>query len=411
MFGLRHSFVLRPRTALAEYGRFSRINVPRELQRIRSGQYEGIPKVSSEQFRRYNQSKKLSRAASANAGVNSPLVLANTDSTPPAPYSPPKTGLLSILPSSWVPYAELIRIDKPTGSYYLFFPCLWSTLMAAPMAVPMASPASVIGTSLLFFSGAVIMRGAGCTINDLWDRNLDPHVARTRLRPVARGAITPFQGLVFTGAQLLAGLGILLQFPVECFFYATPSLILVAMYPLAKRITYYPQFVLGLTFSWGAILGFPALGVDLLANSAALTAAALVYTSNVAWTVLYDMIYAHMDIKDDAKAGIKSIALKHDAQTKQVLTGLAITQVALLAGAGIASGAGPAFFIGSCGGALLSLGIMIKRVNLKSVKDCWWWFVNGCWVTGGVVSLGLAADYTVRYLEQGRDEHRADDSA
>ena len=367
--------------------------------------------MSSEQFRRYNQSQKLSRAASVNAGVNSPLVLANTDSTPPAPYSPPKTGLLSILPSSWVPYAELIRIDKPTGSYYLFFPCLWSTLMAAPMAVPMASPASVIGTSLLFFSGAVIMRGAGCTINDLWDRNLDPHVARTRLRPVARGAITPFQGLVFTGAQLLAGLGILLQFPVECFFYATPSLLLVAMYPLAKRITYYPQFVLGLTFSWGAILGFPALGVDLLANSAALTAAALVYTSNVAWTVLYDMIYAHMDIKDDAKAGIKSIALKHDAQTKQVLTGLAITQVALLAGAGIASGAGPAFFIGSCGGALVSLGIMIKRVNLKSVKDCWWWFVNGCWLTGGVVSLGLAADYTVRYLEQGQDEHRADDSA
>ena len=367
--------------------------------------------MSSEQFRPYNQSKKLNQAASANAGVNSPPVLTNTESTPPAPYSPPKTGLLSLLPSSWVPYAELIRIDKPTGAYYLFFPCLWSTLMAAPMAVPMASPASVIGTSLLFFSGAVIMRGAGCTINDLWDRNLDPHVARTRLRPVARGAITPFQGLVFTGAQLFAGLGILLQFPLECFFYATPSLIFVAMYPLAKRVTYYPQFVLGLTFSWGAIMGFPALGVDLLANSAALTAAALVYTSNVAWTVLYDMIYAHMDIKDDAKAGIKSIALKHDAQTKQVLTGLAITQVALLAGAGIASGAGPAFFIGSCGGALVSLGVMIKRVNLKSVKDCWWWFVNGCWLTGGTISLGLAADYTIRYMEQGRDEHGADDSA
>ncbi|KXX80675.1 4-hydroxybenzoate polyprenyltransferase, mitochondrial [Madurella mycetomatis] len=322
------------------------------------------------------------------------------------PYSPPRTGLLSILPPSWVPYAELIRIDKPTGSYYLFFPCLFSTLLAAPLATPMAPPTTVLGTSLLFLTGAVVMRGAGCTINDLWDRNLDPHVARTRLRPIARGAVTPFKGLVFTGAQLFAGLAVLLQFPASCFFYATPSLLFVAMYPLAKRVTYYPQFVLGLTFSWGAFMGFPALGVDLLTNGAAQTAAALLYTSNIAWTVLYDMIYAHMDIKDDAKAGIKSIALKHDKETKQVLTGLALAQVALLAGAGIATGAGPTFFVGSCGGALATLGIMIKRVNLKSVKDCWWWFVNGCWITGGVISIGLGADYLVRYVG-GDDEASA----
>ena len=271
------------------------------------------------------------------------------------------------------------------------------------MAVPMASPSSVIGTSLLFFTGALIMRGAGCTINDLWDRNLDPHVARTRLRPIARKAITPFNGLVFTGVQLFAGLGILLQFPTQCFFYGAPSLLLVATYPLAKRITYYPQLVLGLTFSWGAVMGFPALGIDLLSNSAALSAAGLLYASNIAWTVLYDMIYAHMDIKDDAKAGIKSIALKHDARTKQVLTGLALTQVGLLAGAGIAAGAGPAFFVGSCGGALAALGVMIRRVDLKSVKNCWWWFVNGCWMTGGVICLGLGADYAQRYTAAKED--------
>ncbi|KAK4186039.1 UbiA prenyltransferase family [Podospora australis] len=255
------------------------------------------------------------------------------------------------------------------------------------------------------------MRGAGCTINDLWDRNLDPHVTRTRLRPIARGAITPFQGLVFTGAQLFAGLAILLQFPLECFWYATPSLLFVAAYPLAKRVTYYPQFVLGLTFSWGAIMGFPALGVDLLTHSGAQMGAALLYASNVAWTVLYDMIYAHMDIKDDAKAGIKSIALKHDKETKQVLTGLAAVQIALLAGAGVATGAGPAFFSGGCGGAAVTLGIMIKRVNLKGVKDCWWWFVNGCWITGGAISLGLGADYLVRYTEQKDKINGEDDSA
>lgn len=325
----------------------------------------------------------------------------------PAPsvpvYTPPTSGIISVLPKSWVPYAELIRIDKPAGTYYLFFPCMFSTLMAAPMAAPMTSPGTVAATTLLFFTGAIIMRGAGCTINDLWDRNLDPHVTRTRFRPIARGAITPFQGLVFTGAQLLAGLAVLVQFPTSCLFYGIPSLAFVAAYPLAKRVTYYPQAVLGLTFSWGAFMGFPALGVDLLANSAALTAAACLYTSNIAWTILYDMIYAHMDIKDDAKAGIKSIALKHDADTKKVLSGLAVVQIGLLGAAGLASGAGPAFFIGSCGGALVTLGVMIKRVNLKSVKDCWWWFINGCWITGGVISAGLAADYVVRYVNRDQD--------
>ncbi|EGR50773.1 prenyltransferase [Trichoderma reesei QM6a] len=328
-----------------------------------------------------------------------------------AEYVPAQTGILSVVPKSWVPYGELIRIDKPAGTYYLFFPCLFSTLLAAPMAEPMASFSSVAATSALFFSGALIMRGAGCTINDLWDRNLDPQVRRTRLRPIARGAITPFQGVVFTGFQLLAGLAVLVQFPLPCLAYGIPSLALVTTYPLAKRVTYYPQAVLGLAFSWGAIMGFPALGIDLLSNSSALIAAACLYTSNIAWVVLYDMIYAHMDIKDDANAGIKSIALKHENQTKQVLTGLAIAQVALLGSAGVAAGAGPIFFLGSCGGALVTLGIMIKRVNLKSVRDCWWWFVNGCWITGGVISIGMAADYVARSLNQPELESAAEEDA
>jgi len=155
-------------------------------------------------------------------------------------------------------------------------------------------------------------------------------------------------------------------------------------------------------------MGFPALGVDLMSNSAALTAAACLYGSNVAWAVLYDIIYAHMDVKDDVKAGIKSMAVKHDGAAKQILAGLTVVQVGLLGAAGVASGAGPAFFVGSCGGALVTLGVMIKKVNLKSVKDCWWWFVNGCWLTGGAVGLGLAADYVARYLGSRVDEKTAE---
>ncbi|KAL4984547.1 4-hydroxybenzoate polyprenyl transferase [Aspergillus falconensis] len=292
-------------------------------------------------------------------------------------YVPPQTGLIASLPQSWIPYAELARLDKPAGTYYLFFPCAFSTLLAATMA-PAVSIPQVLGTTGLFFTGALIMRGAGCAINDLWDRNLDPHVERTKFRPIARGAISPGQALIFTSTQLLTGLGILLQFPYQCLWYGIPSLLLVGSYPLAKRITYYPQAVLGLTFSWGAIMGFPALGIDLVTEPNALMAAAALYASCASWTVIYDMIYAHMDIKDDVAAGIKSIALRHEHNTKAVLSGLAVVQVALLAAAGAAAGAGPCFYIGGCGTAAVTLGVMIRKVQLKSAQSCWWWFKNGC---------------------------------
>ncbi|PHH55124.1 4-hydroxybenzoate polyprenyltransferase, mitochondrial [Ceratocystis fimbriata CBS 114723] len=318
----------------------------------------------------------------------------------PLEYSPPKTGFLSILPKSWVPYVELARMNKPAGTYYLYLPCIWSTLMAAPMTTPITSPETVLGYSALFAAGAFVMRGAGCAINDLLDRNFDPHVARTKFRPIARGALTPFKGLVFTGAQMLTGLAVLLQFPLPCLFYGIPSVALVALYPLAKRVTYYPQAILGLTFSWGAIMGFPALGIDLLNNTAALTAAACIYSSNIAWTILYDMVYAHMDLKHDKKAGVKSIVVKHAQHTKKIMSGLAAIQLGLLAAAGVAAGSGPAFFIGSVGGAGATLGLMIKRVKLNNVENCWWWFRNGCWFTGGAIATGLGVDYMIQWLDR-----------
>ena len=163
--------------------------------------------------------------ASAGSATSKPI--ANEPALEPK-YIPPQRGLLARLPSTWVPYAELIRLDKPTGTYYLFFPCLFSTLIAAPLATPMATPAEVATTVALFFTGALVMRGAGCAINDLWDRNLDPLVERTRSRPIARKAITTRQAIVFTSTQLLSGLAVLLQFPMQCLYYGVPSLLLVA---------------------------------------------------------------------------------------------------------------------------------------------------------------------------------------
>lgn len=248
------------------------------------------------------------------------------------------------------------------------------------------------------------MRGAGCTVNDLWDRNLDPHVARTRHRPLARRAVTPFAAVSFLGAQLFAGLGILLQFPLQCFPYAVPSLLFVGLYPLAKRVTQYPQAMLGLTFSWGAFMGFPALGIDLLTDMHALAGAACLYGSCVAWTIVYDMIYAFQDIRDDAKVGIKSIAQAQAKNPKTFLSTVAGVQVALLAGAGVAVGAGPAYFVGTCGGAAATLGWMIAKVDLGSVKDCAAWFKKGAWFTGGAIAIGMGGEYLVRlYGDEEKD--------
>lgn len=140
-------------------------------------------------------------------------------------------------------------------------------------------------------------------------------------------------------------------------------------------------------------MGFPALGVNPLQETAALQASAALYASCVSWTVLYDMIYAHMDIKDDAKVGIKSIALRHEKETKTVLSGLAVVQIVLLAAAGAAVGVGPIFFVGSCGSAAATLGLMIWKVRLKDVSSCWWWFKNGALFTGGGIASGILAEY------------------
>ena len=332
-----------------------------------------------------------------NPGINSVTGVVR-DVHPESVYKPPTSGLLARLPASWVPYAELIRLDKPTGTYYLFLPCLFSTLMAAPLSPIITPPSTILATTALFFTGALVMRGAGCTINDLWDRDLDPHVARTKLRPIARGALSVQQAIPFLGVQLLTGLGVLLQFPSQCLFYGIPSLILVGMYPLAKRVTNYPQLVLGFAFSWGAIMGFPALGIDLLSHTPALISAICLYGSGIAWTLIYDMIYAYQDIRDDAKAGIKSIALAQEGNAKLFLSAMAVLQVGLLAGAGAAVGVGPLFYLGTCGGAALTLAQMIRKVNLKDIDDCWAWFKKGAGYTGGAISMGLLVEYLAQYF-------------
>ncbi|CAD6579696.1 MAG: Para-hydroxybenzoate--polyprenyltransferase, mitochondrial precursor (PHB:polyprenyltransferase), partial [Tremellales sp. Tagirdzhanova-0007] len=187
-------------------------------------------------------------------------------------------------------------------------------------------PSTPIFYISLFALGAVIMRGAGCTINDMWDRRLDSAVERTKTRPLARGDVSQLGALTLVGAQLAMGLGVLTQLNWYSIVLGASSLSIVVIYPLMKRITYYPQIVLGLAFNWGSLLGWSAV-----AGSVDWPIVAPMYFGGVAWCIMYDTIYAHQDKKDDILVGVKSTALRFPNSSRILISSLSATFVSLLA--------------------------------------------------------------------------------
>src|ERR1700742_622611 len=219
------------------------------------------------------------------------------------------------------PYLRLARFDRPIGSWLLLMPCWWSAALAAGVAGDVHRLPLVI---VLFLIGAFVMRGAGCTWNDITDRDLDDKVERTRSRPLPSGQVTTKQALAFMVAQALIGLVVLLQFNRFAVLTGIASLLIVAIYPFMKRITWWPQIVLGLAFSWGALMGFAA-------TFARIDAAALwLYAGSIAWVIGYDTIYAHQDAEDDALIGIKSTALLFGTRTRPALTAFYALAVVLI---------------------------------------------------------------------------------
>src|SRR5688572_9556970 len=198
----------------------------------------------------------------------------NTRSAAFLPDAPPRNWLDRFAPDWLKPYGRLARWDRPIGWWLLLWPCWWSAALAAIAADRMPSPWHLV----LFLIGAIAMRGAGCTYNDLVDRDLDANVERTRLRPLPSGAVTPRQALVFFLLQALVGAAVLLQFNASTILLGLASLLVVAFYPFAKRVTDWPQFVLGLAFSWGALVGWSAIYGRLDA------APVLLYCGAVLWT-------------------------------------------------------------------------------------------------------------------------------
>ncbi|CAI4050513.1 4-hydroxybenzoate octaprenyltransferase SKDI_14G3630 [Saccharomyces kudriavzevii IFO 1802] len=295
---------------------------------------------------------------------------------------------VSRLPKKWIPYAELMRLEKPVGTWLLYLPCSWSILMGAMMqGASLGATAGMLG---VFGVGALVMRGAGCTINDYLDRKLDQRVIRSVERPIASGRVTPRGALVFLGAQTLVGMGVLALLPAQCWWLGLASLPIVFTYPLFKRFTYYPQAALSACFNWGALLGFPAMGIMCWPTMVPL------YLSSYLWCMTYDTIYAHQDKKFDIKAGIKSTALAWGPRTKSIMKAMSVSQITLLAVAGLNSGLlwGPGF-IGGLGVFAYRLFGMIKKVDLDNPKNCWKYFTANI-NTGLYFTYALTLDYILR---------------
>ncbi|WP_336276363.1 4-hydroxybenzoate octaprenyltransferase [Bartonella sp. CB178] len=290
------------------------------------------------------------------------------------------------LPHSLLFYAQLARWDRPIGWQLLMWPCFWSTTMAFFSHEMIRLPLlPILGNwlwyLLLFFLGSVAMRGAGCTWNDLVDHRIDSQVERTRSRPLPTGHVSRFQAKVFILVQCLIGLVVLSRFNVFSFFLGVSSLVAVAVYPFMKRVTYWPQFFLGIAFNWGALMGWAVVYGSLS------LAPILLYAGSILWTIGYDTIYAHQDKEDDSTVGLRSTALLFGKGTKCALMFLYSGFVVLV---GLAFYLSQVPIVGFLGlfAASIHMCIQIKVIDIDDSLQCLGLFRSNSFV-GFLIFAGL----------------------
>lgn len=265
-----------------------------------------------------------------------------------------------LLPAAVQPYARLMRLERPIGWWLLLLPGWWSIALAADAAGTLPD----LRALALFLAGAIVMRGAGCTWNDITDRDFDAQVARTRSRPIPSGQVSVRAAKIFLIALLALGFVILIQFDIRTIIIGASSLGLVALYPFMKRVTYWPQFFLGLAFNWSALTGWPAAtggGFGL--------PALLLYAGGIFWTLAYDTIYAHQDKEDDLLIGVKSTALRLGAATPGWLAGFFAAAFACFTAAAILAGTGAAAYIGLGAAGLLAI-MQLRSLDIDDPQRC-----------------------------------------
>jgi 4-hydroxybenzoate polyprenyltransferase len=307
-------------------------------------------------------------------------------STHALPDAPARNWLDRYAPDWLKPYGRLARWDRPIGWWLLLWPCWWSAALAA-IAADRRVPD--VADLVLFLIGAIAMRGAGCTYNDLVDRDIDAGVARTRNRPLPSGAVTPRQALVFLLLQAFVGALVLLSFNLFTVLLGLASLLVVAAYPFMKRITDWPQFVLGLAFSWGALMGWAAVFGSLS------PAPVILYAGSVLWVIGYDTIYALQDKEDDALIGVRSTARLFGRRSKLGITAFYVAGFVLMGFSYVLADAG-AFAFAGLGGGLLYATWLIVTLDPDDPVNCLARFRANRTV-GWIVFAGLILDAALRF--------------
>ena len=286
-----------------------------------------------------------------------------------------------LLPMAARPYARLARLERPIGWWLLLLPCWWG-LGLGQIALGGGLPNPWY--ALLFLVGAVVMRGAGCTLNDIADRDFDGRVARTQSRPIPSGAVSVGQAFTFLVLLSLIGLIVLLQFNWFTVGVGAASLAIVAVYPFMKRITYWPQFVLGLAFNWGALVGWAALHGSLS------PAPLLLYAGGISWTLAYDTIYAHQDKEDDVLIGVKSTALKFGDKTLPWLVLFFALALVLIDAAIWLAGGTIIAHVGVAGAALHAAWQLVRFDHANPARCLDLFRANR--IFGLIITLGLLLD-------------------
>ncbi|KAH8762494.1 putative prenyltransferase [Diaporthe sp. PMI_573] len=322
---------------------------------------------------------------------------------------------VSMMPPSWVPYVQLARLSPPAGVFLIYFPHLFGAVLGG--IVTRAPLLATCRACFLLLIGSFFLSNAAHAWNDIVDEPFDRAVGRTRQRPIPRGAISRYSALLFAASQAVGAFAILWTcFPAGAVWYAAPNIVFIIYYPWAKRHTHLAQFVLGICLAWGVFIGLVALNHqpftyrqlrladpqdvstmwELPTEWGAVlvdTGAVSLFLACVLWTVICDSIYAHQDVMDDIKLGLKSTAVLFQGYIKPFLGLLLSAMLALLFSCGNHFDFELPYYLFSMMGSCVVLGAMALQVDLDNSANCWWWFKHAFWAVGCSIFLGLLSQY------------------
>lgn len=297
-------------------------------------------------------------------------------------------GWVELLPASWVPYVQLSRLSPPAGLFLIYFPHLFGVLHAASAGG--YDRGDVLYVSAILFGGSFFCNNGSHAWNDLVDAPIDMKIARTKTRPIPRGAISRPAAFIFAVSQALGAASFLLFLPYDAAIATIPNIIGTLYYPYSKRHTHLAQVVLGFCLTWGIMIGSSSMGVETPWKE---PSTVCLFAASTIWVVIFDTIYAHQDLEDDLKVGVKSTAVLLRGYARFALSVLFIAMSGLLIYSGYFGGMGFPYYAITVGGCVFSVGAMVSLVDLGDPSSCWNWFSTGFWATGASIAAGLFVEY------------------